>query len=335
MTGDRPRSTGSTANLPSLGVGKWRGLQTASTARGLFTILALDHRQNLRPLLHPEDPNRTTADELTRFKLDVTRGLARWASAVLLDPIYGAAQSIATGALSGQVGLIVALEETGYEGEANARRSRLVDGWGVEQAKRSGADGAKLLVYYHPDASTATSQEAFVRRVADECRQHDLALYLEPLTYSPTTGKSLRGAERRVSVIETARRLAGFGIDVLKVEFPTDADASDAEAADACAAISEASVVPWVLLSGAVPHALFVRHVRIAVQAGAAGVMVGRALWNEATGLQGEQRTSFLEGTARRRMDELVAVVERHGRPWHETLADRVPVIGADRHRDV
>ena len=131
-----------------------RGLDACASPRGVFTVLALDHRQNLRREIRPDDPDSVSIDEMADLKRDVVRALAGRVSGVLLDPEFGAPRCIADGSLPGSVGLIVAIEATGYEGPSTARRSRILDGWSVAKAKRMAATAAKLLVYYHPDAAT-------------------------------------------------------------------------------------------------------------------------------------------------------------------------------------
>jgi len=53
-------------------------------------------------------------EEMVQYKLELCEALAPYSSAVLLDPIYGAAQSIAGGMLPGSKGLLVSIEESGY-----------------------------------------------------------------------------------------------------------------------------------------------------------------------------------------------------------------------------
>ena len=132
----------------SISIGKLRGLQQTSSPRGTFTALALDHRQNLRRALGPSDPTSVTDDQLSRFKLEVTSGLASEASAVLLDPEVSAAQAIAGHAIPNHIGLVVAVESTGYTGDPTARQAQIIPGWSVEKAKRMGASAIKLLVYF-------------------------------------------------------------------------------------------------------------------------------------------------------------------------------------------
>ena len=297
-------------------LGTRRGLDATSTPGGRFAVLALDHRQNLRKELHPDDPASTTVDEMVDFKRTVVRALAPIASGTLLDPEIGAAQCIADGSLSGRDGLLVAIEATGYEGPPGARISRILPGWDVAKAKRLGASAAKLLVYYHPEAPNAADQERLVADVAGDCRANDLALFVEPLSFGPD-GHALVGEARRQVVVETARRLTPLGGDVLKAEFPYDPSVTDrARWAEACAELDAATILPWVLLSGGVDDATFEAQVATACAAGASGVLVGRSVWAPAATLSPTERAAWLEGEGAARLRRIVDLVEGAGRSW-------------------
>lgn len=299
-------------------LGTRRGLEACASARGTFAVLALDHRQNLRRELRPDDPAAATHEEMVDFKRAVVRALAGTATGTLLDPEIGAAQCIADGSLPGRAGLIVAVEATGFEGPPTARVSRVLPGWSVEKVKRMGASAAKLLVYYHPDATNAADQERLVADVADACRAADLALFVEPLGFDPATGGRLVGEARRACVVETARRLMALGGDVLKAEFPYDPGVRDEGAwRDACAELDRASPVPWVLLSGGVDDATFERQVAVACRAGASGVLVGRSVWAPAATLPSVRRDAWLVGDGVARLARLVDLVDDLGVPWH------------------
>ena len=298
--------------MKSITIGKLRGLQQCTSPLGTFTCLALDHRQNLRKA----NPVFVNDADLSRFKLEVTAALADLSTAVLLDPEFSAAQAIATGVISGKTAFVVAVESTGYGGTPTARQSQILPGWSVEKAKRMGASMIKLLVYYHPDSPTSAEIESFVRQVTGECARCDLGIMLEPLSYSLDANKILSSAEKRYIVAETARRLTPLGIDVLKAEFPMDVDDPDESSwADACAEITAASVTPWILLSAAVAFETFVRQITVACKAGASGIAVGRAVWQEAVGLDGQARLVFLRTTGRERLSRLIALCSELGKP--------------------
>ena len=296
-------------------IGKLRGLQQISTRRGTITALALDHRQNLRKA----NPAFVEDEELSRFKLDVTTALAKRATAVLLDPEVSAAQAVARRAIPGSVGLVVALESTGYTGEVTARQAQIIPGWSVEKARRMGASAVKLLVYYHPDSPTACEIEDFTSAIAEECIKQDLVLMLEPLSYSLDESKKLSSDEKRYVVVETARRLTPLHVDVLKAEFPLDAnDMDESRWLDACREISSACVAPWILLSAAVEYETFLRQVTVACTAGASGIAVGRAVWKEAVTLTGSERQIFLRRTALHRLARLTSLCHALARPFTE-----------------
>ena len=302
--------------MGELTVGKLRGLRQCSGRGGTLSLLALDHRNNLRRILRPDAPETVADGDLTEFKREALSALGEAATAVLLDPEFGAAQSIANGALPGDRGLIVALEKTGYAGDPHARESRLLENWSAAKIRRMGASAAKLLVYYHPASSTARQIEELVREVAAECAREDLLLVLEPLVYSPDADvRQLSPESRREAVIETARRLSGSGVDLLKAEFP-GASADDSEWLDSCRELTSGSRAPWILLSAAADFETFLRQTDVACRAGASGVAVGRAVWSEAPRLSGEDRTAFLRGPARRRMETVTTCCAERARPW-------------------
>jgi len=90
--------------MESLTFGKLRGLEKCATSVGTIAVLALDHRNNLRRALNPTHPELVSNNNLSSFKIEVTKVLAPHASAVLLDPEVGAFQVVASGSLPGWVG---------------------------------------------------------------------------------------------------------------------------------------------------------------------------------------------------------------------------------------
>ncbi len=303
-------------------IGKLRGLQQISSRRGTFTALALDHRQNLRKA----NPAFIDDAQLSCFKVEVTSALAKRATAVLLDPEVSAAQAIAQRAIPNNVGLVVAVESTGYTGEATARHAQIIPGWSVEKAKRMGASAVKLLVYYHPDSPTAGEIENFTAMVAEDCQKHDLVLMLEPLSYSLDENRKLTSEEKRYVVVETARRLTPLNVDILKAEFPLDVvDMDESKWLEACQDISSASVTPWIVLSAAVEYETFLRQVTIACNAGASGTAVGRAVWKEAVTMTGAERREFLHTTARSRLSRLTSLCHALAKPYTDFYTAKAP----------
>jgi tagatose 1,6-diphosphate aldolase len=305
-----------------ISIGKLRGLQQISSKHGTITALALDHRQNLRKA----NPAFVSNEELSRFKLNLVSALVFDVTAVLLDPEVSAAQAVAQHMIPKEVGLVVALESTGYIGEATARQAQIIPGWSVEKAKRMGAAAIKLLVYYHPDSSVANEIESFVKQVAEDCARQDLLLMLEPLSYSLDNHKKLSSEEKRYVVAETAKRLTPMGVDVLKAEFPLHTTEIDQNIwKEACEDVSAASTVPWILLSAAVDYETYLLQVTVACQAGASGIAAGRAVWQEAVSMNSSDRSEFLKNVAHPRLARLTSLCNILAKPYNDFYSADAP----------
>ena len=143
--------------MKKLTVGKIRGIQKLANASGIFTMCAMDHRGSMKEMINKANPDAVTYEQMVAFKFGLCEALAPYSSAVLLDPVYGAAQCLAANLIPHSTGLLVSLEESGYEGGAQQRLSAILTGWNVEKIKRMGADAVKLLVYYRPEVREAAA----------------------------------------------------------------------------------------------------------------------------------------------------------------------------------
>lgn len=302
-------------------MGKYRHLSRCATPEGAFCMLAIDHRSNLLTSLNKHAPQPLSDAEFSAFKQQVIAALLPDASALLSDPGYGFGEGIAARTL-GAKGLLSPIEVTNYDVHPSQRDIEFIPGWSVAKIKRVGADGVKLLLPYHPQAANAAHKHELVRQIVAQCAEQDIPFFLEPIAYSLDPAQKLSNAELRQVVLESARTFSAMGVDVLKVEFPVDAKQSmdQDEWQDACEALNAACTVPWALLSAGVEYTTFAVQARIACEAGACGVIVGRAVWAEAVTLQGSARADFLQGEARRRMDELREITAKYAAPWHERI---------------
>ncbi len=307
--------------------GKLRGLQQLSNPRGLLLVVALDHRDSLKKMLGEGTGTEVSYQDMVDFKVDLCRVVAPYAGAVLLDPVFGASQAIADGALPGSKGLLVSLEESGYKGTKRARVSEILSGWSVEKARRMGASAAKLLVYYRPDLKeTASRQRELVQRVAQDCIKADMPLLMEAVSYSVNDKEENAQEFARIKpqlVIKTARELTALPIDVLKAEFPGDLsyEKDEAKLLDYCRQLDRVSARPWVILSGGHSFELFRKEVEIACKGGASGFLAGRALWQEATRMKSRvERVFFFETTVVARLREVSEIAATYGKPWYAKL---------------
>lgn len=308
-------------NKKTLTLGKQRGLSQCATGGGFFNILALDHRQAVKKVFFNQ---RDPYFEAVAFKRDVVRSLSPMSTAILLDPSIGAGPCLSDYSLPGNCGLIVTVEASGYEGPSHARISRLPTDWNAGRIKRLGASAVKLLVYYHPRSETAPAMRDLVHQVSEECKRLDVALFLEVLTYSPDPGGGKLSSEKLTeAVIQSAAELTPIGGDVYKAEFPMDVNQwpDPIDWVDACRSLSEASTIPWVLLSAGVDYNVYAQQAEIACKAGASGILAGRAIWKEALESPISERQGFLATIGCERMSRMRFICETYGRSFRDFYA--------------
>jgi tagatose 1,6-diphosphate aldolase len=317
----------------NISIGKLRGLQQLADSKGMMTMCAIDHRGALKRALNEKNPAAVNYQDIVDFKLDLCQAVVPFASAILLDPEYGAGQAMAAGLLPGSKGLLVSMEKTGYSGDSTARITELLPGWSVKKAKKMGASAVKLLIYFRPDLKDVSSKQLdLVARLADQCLEEDIAFLVEPVSY-PIEEKerinrggasSKKFAEIKPGlVIETARQITALPIDVLKAEFPADIkfEQDEGKLLRFCSELNQASRLPWVLLSAGVDFDSFKKQVEIACKSGASGFLAGRALWQEGAQIRSrDERMNFFQNTAVPRLKELAEIADSYGKPWYSRL---------------
>jgi tagatose 1,6-diphosphate aldolase len=296
--------------------GRWLGLKRTSAPADVFTILAFDQRGTYKRML----PEGTSFDRAVQIKSEIVSALSQKASAVLLDEEYGLQPALE---MSRHSGLLLSYEKSGYSGDSTYRKIQFNPDWTLNKIKRMGGTAVKMLTYYNPENLTLAEEiEGVIRQVTAECHAQDLPLFLEPLSYSMNAAIVKESAEfaplRPTAVVETARRLSRTGVDILKMEFPLDVAYNSDRSAwrSYCEAVSEASTVPWVLLSAGVDFETFAEQTQIACEAGASGFLAGRAIWKEAVTMGDAERAAFLRQTALPRLERLSEIAVKYARPW-------------------
>lgn len=302
-----------------MSLGKFRHFSRASTAAGHFVILAIDHRANLRQALEKQGP--ISDQEFRDFKLEVVAAAAAQVSAVLADPGYALGPLVARRTFGG--GLLSPLEVTDYDVHPSQRELNWIPGWSVEKVKRLGGDGVKLLLPFHPQLASASAKEELVQEVVAQCRRHDIPLYLEPIACSLAPGERLSSVQQRQITVEMAARFCALGADLLKLQLPAHED----EWEPTCSQLARVCTVPWALLSGGVDFDTYCRQAERACFHGASGVIVGRAVWSEATELRGEARSQFLAEVVPRRLNRLAQICAAAAAPWMERFPMPSPTL--------
>ena len=291
------------------------GLGSIARPDGTLAIIAMDQRNTLRRML--EAVNRpTTTEEMREFKVDVTAGLSPLASAVLLDPEFGVPAVKEANAMASGAAYLVAAEpperET-WNGEPRAGRDPVRS---AQWVKDMGGDAVKFLVQMRPDRKVGPGEPDLIAEVVDvvnavvqDCRAAGIPSVVETLLY-PLPGEEPLSPRRRAElIVESARILDGCGPDLLKLEYPSDAEG--------CRGVANVVTGPWAMLSAGMPLENFLAAIRTACdEGGASGFIAGRVYWKEAVAMEGEARRSFLGGEALDRLRQSLAAREGRARPW-------------------
>jgi tagatose 1,6-diphosphate aldolase len=296
-------SQDTTQPVNTLTTAERRAVQQITTSEGRFAVIAADHGQPLVDML--EGLGLSGAPEEQRaFKSDLVDTVGRDASAVLLDPDVSLPDIVDRDLLARDVGLLVRIEADGCELQDGLRQSQMIPGLGADGARALGATAAKVMVFLRADHEDLDGHTAaLVRATLDDCRRADLLCVIELMTYAldDETPEEFR-ARKEDLVVEGAVMLQECGSKVLKLEYPGSASG--------CRRVTDVLDVPWAVLSAGVDHAAFCDQLRDSMEGGADGFIAGRSLWKEAVGRSAAERRRFLDDVARRRMEELLTIVD-------------------------
>ena len=296
----------------------------------IIGALAIDQRGALRRMLGEDTP----VEQLETFKVLVSKYLTKYASSILLDPELGWK---AAEARDKNAGLLVAYEKTGYDKTVPGRYPDLVENVSVQRLKANGADAVKVLLYIDIDEARAVNdvKEAFIERIASECKAEDMPFFLELVSYDAKVTDEKEYAKLKPRKVIEAMKLYSqerFGVDVLKVEVPVNMKYVEGfaenevlytkeEAAAFYKEQSDATSLPFIFLSAGVSAQLFQDTLRFAKESGSTfnGVLCGRATWAGATKAYqegGEAATiKWLETIGKQNIVELDAVLQETATP--------------------
>lgn len=247
-------------------------------SNGKFLMLALDHRGSFKKLMNPSSPDAVSDEQIIQLKNEIIDSLKDQFSALLIDETWGLEACHEVCLVKP---FLLPLEKSSHTGITELEYS-------VEQVKQMGASGAKLLLYFNPQAESAQKQIDIARRVAEECKREDFPLFLE-----------IVGSTKVQMFID-----AGVTPSVWKLEYPGSAEK--------CQELTKlVGQTLWILLTGGQTFDAFKPQLEIASQNGCQGFLAGRALWQEVTTLHGEEKQKFLNETLPARFKELVQVSQK------------------------
>ncbi|MDO4787703.1 MAG: tagatose 1,6-diphosphate aldolase [Johnsonella sp.] len=313
---------------------KKKYLKKLSDENNIIAALAIDQRGAIRSMIKGFDDEKR--DRLiVEFKKLVSKHLTKYASSILLDPIYGLE---AAKERDQDCGLLLAYEVTGYDHNEPGRMPRLIDHYSVCRLKEIGVDAVKILLYYDVDEDKRINDQkkAFIERVGAECKAYDLPFFLEIVSYdcNNADAKSREYAKVKPHKVNTAvKEFADerYGIDVLKLEVPVNMAYVEGFSDDYIYTKEEAMAffkeqsdfakVPFIFLSAGVSNEVFKKTLYFAKEAGSTfnGVLCGRATWaggvdefikSEAEG------AAWIDTVGKENILSLNAVLKETATPW-------------------
>jgi tagatose 1,6-diphosphate aldolase len=287
--------------------GKLAGIKAVSDSRNVIAAAAMDQRGSLQKSIAKERGADATPQDLEVFKTLVTETLTRYASAILLDPEFG----LPAAAQRNGKGLLLAYEKTGYDANTPGRLPDLLDLWSVRRLCEAGADCIKILLYYTPFDKPEVNdlKHAWIERIGDECRAHDVPFFLEFVGYDETGAdeKTVAYAKKKPSIVQGAMQEFSkdrYGVDVLKVEVPIVMEFVEGtrafkgtpaytrqEALSFFRSVGESTAKPFIYLSAGVSNPVFIETLELAGESGVAfnGVLCGRATWKDGIAIYAKQ----------------------------------------------
>jgi tagatose 1,6-diphosphate aldolase len=240
-------------------------------------------------------------------------------------------------------------EKTGYDASVSGRMPDLLSAWSVRRLVEAGANAIKILLYINPfDVEQINRVKyAFIERVGAECAAIDVPFFLEPLAYDDEVGDEKSLAFAKVKPRYVAAYMAEFskpryGVDVLKVEVPVNmkyvqgtrayggqAAYTRQEAMGLFQEAASAASKPFIYLSAGVTDEVFRETLELAAETGTpfAGVLCGRATWQDAIPIYAREGVAALEGWLEDRgvqnIEALNAILRRGAKPWWTVYGER------------
>lgn len=333
----------------SLTPGKLAGLKAVSDERGVIAAAAMDQRGSLKKSLAKEKGVADLPDSaLVEFKELVTEVLTKHASAILLDPEFG----LPAAKKRNGKGLLLAYEKTGYDSNTPGRLPDLLDVWSVRRLKEAGADCIKILLYYTPYEKSHINdlKQAWVERIGDECRAHDIPFFLEFVGYDVhgESEKSLAYAKKKPEIVSGSMSEFGkekYGVDVLKVEVPVQMEfvagtkAFKGEAAytreEALQHFRDAASTthkPFIYLSAGVSNPVFIETLQLATESGTSfnGVLCGRATWKDGIAIYAKEGAGafrkWLETTGVENINNVNHAL-KHAHSWFDKVGVKAEAL--------
>jgi len=163
--------------------------------------------------------------------------------------------------------------------------------WGVEQTRNNNAV-AKLELFYNPQEEEARSKKQMVIELYDYCQHENIPFLLDLVLYLETSRDKYQAQflELQLDAVQELRQYC----DLMALEYPSDALSA--------VTLTAELDVPWIISGRGVPYETYKEQLRVALESGAVGYIVGSQFLPEKVT---KDASTFLQTTVRDRAIEL------------------------------
>lgn len=276
-------------------------LASIRSENGIYGLLALDEMPQLAELMELNLNEPADQQALAGLSDLLMKNLSAEASGVVVSPEFSFNSIIQK---SHSTGLLLALEQRRTDADPLAI-PQLVENWGPEHVKNN-YSLCKLELYYHPQEKYALKKQQLVAEVYDYCKYLGIDFLLDLKRFNLAQEETAdQQQESTIWAVEEFRTLC----HILAIDLPEDPLAA--------VTVTAELDIPWVLHAGDIKYDSFKEKLRLALESGAAGFMVGQALWAELPepvmdeqngGYNLDNAAEFIKTTVRDRLIELMRI---------------------------
>lgn len=270
-------------------------INALADSTGTFVMLAIDQRESLRAMMTAKTGQKVPDSALIDFKVKAAKTLTPFASAVLVDRLYGLAAARAS-----SCPLILAADVLHQEPGGPVTGASLDTKVTAELVEEVGAAALKMLVPWRPDASREAVDLA--AEFMQLCKLVGMPGIVEGVV-RPADIAQWSDSRRDEAIIMAAQDLAVVKPDLYKAEVPSYGRGDRAATTAVSRHITNVLDCPWVVLSSGVSPADFPSAVAACRSGGASGFLAGRAVWADAVAVDDVDK--FLATESVRRMQTL------------------------------
>ncbi|MBD3279408.1 MAG: hypothetical protein GF390_01710 [Candidatus Pacebacteria bacterium] len=277
-------------------------LPALQTANKFFTVLELDYSPKLADWLGLDLTASANLAVLEQVNQQLWQELAQADTITVLDPVYTFKLLKTQSSLSA---LALRLSQLTPAVDPLAV-PRLIPNWGVEEVANNQAL-AKLELYYHPAEEQALAKKQLVAELADYCQYLQIPLLLKLVIYTPAEEEFelTKFQANQLEAVQEFRQLAQF----LALQYPQEALA--------CATLTAELDIPWLLNTDGIDYQGGKEMLRVALDNGAQGMMMGELLWQDLAEFKQKDQSpdltaiqDFIKTTVRDRVLELTRIVK-------------------------